>query len=79
LLFYFFQIILEKYKIEQLPIKVAPEAAQKPIIALVEQILAQKKADSSVSTADLEGMIDRLVYELYDLNASEIALIEKAI
>jgi hypothetical protein len=45
----------------------------------VEPILAQKKADSSVSTADLEGMIDRLVYELYDLNASEIAMIEKAI
>jgi hypothetical protein len=32
-----------KYKIEQLPIKVAPETAQKPIIALVEPILAQKK------------------------------------
>jgi hypothetical protein len=69
----------KKYKIEQLPIKVAPETAQKPIIALVEAILAQKKVDSSVSTADLEGMIDRLVYELYDLNASEIAIIEKAI
>jgi hypothetical protein len=69
----------KKYKIEQLPIKVAPETAQKPIIALVEQILAQKKSDSSVSTADLEATIDRLVYELYDLNASEIAMIEKAI
>jgi hypothetical protein len=43
----------------------------------VEPILAQKKSDSSVSTADLEGMIHRLVYELYDLNASEIAIIEK--
>jgi hypothetical protein len=39
--------------------------------------LSAKKADSSVSTADLEGMIDKLVYELYDLNASEIAMIEK--
>jgi hypothetical protein len=65
--------------IREIPIKIISETAQKPIIALVEAILAQKKSDSSVSTADLEGMLDRLVYELYDLNASEIAIIEKAI
>jgi hypothetical protein len=69
----------KKYKIEQLPIKVATEAEQKPILALVEQILAQKKADVRLSTAGLESAIDRLVYQLYDLNPSEIALIEKAI
>jgi hypothetical protein len=49
------------------------------VFALVEPILEQKKANCSVSTADLEAMLDRLVYELYDLNASEIATIEKAI
>jgi hypothetical protein len=45
----------------------------------VEQILAQKKADVRVSTADWESAIDTLVYKLYVLNLSEIALIEKAI
>jgi hypothetical protein len=45
----------------------------------IPPIGAQKKADSSVSTADLEARLDKLVYELYDLNASEIAMIEKAI
>jgi hypothetical protein len=45
----------------------------------VEPILAQKKSDVSVSTTDLEGAIDRLVYALYDLKEFEIAIIEKAI
>jgi hypothetical protein len=38
----------------------------------------QKKADVRLSTAALESAIDRLVYKLYDLTASEIAMIEKA-
>jgi adenine-specific DNA-methyltransferase len=54
-------------------------AVNQQIENLVEAILAQKQADSSVSTAVLEATLDRLVYELYDLNELEIAMIEKAI
>jgi hypothetical protein len=42
-------------------------------------ILVFALANVSLSTAGLESAIDRLVYQLYDLNPSEIALIEKAI
>jgi hypothetical protein len=45
----------------------------------MEPILAQKKADVRHSTAALESAIDTLVYKEYDLNLSEIAMIEKAI
>jgi hypothetical protein len=45
----------------------------------VDAILAQKKADVRLSTADWESAIDTLVYKGYDLNASEIAMIEKVI
>jgi hypothetical protein len=43
----------------------------------VTSILAQKQADPSADTSELETAIDALVYELYDLTAAEIALIEK--
>jgi hypothetical protein len=43
----------------------------------VTSILAQKQADPSADTSELETAIDTLVYELYDLTAAEIALIEK--
>ena len=35
------------------------------------------KATPSVSTADLEAEIDKLVYGLYDLTGEEIGIIEK--
>jgi hypothetical protein len=44
---------------------------------LVTEILAQKQADPKADTSELETAIDALVYELYDLTAAEIALIEK--
>jgi type II restriction/modification system DNA methylase subunit YeeA len=47
------------------------------LINLVTEILAQKQADPKADTSELETAIDALVYELYDLTAAEIALIEK--
>jgi adenine-specific DNA-methyltransferase len=69
----------KKYKIELLPIKDIPESEQQPLITLVEEIIAIKKATPSVSTAEKEGEIDRLVYGLYGLTVEEINIIEQSI
>jgi hypothetical protein len=59
--------------VEQLPIFLASETQQTPIIERVQKILAYP--DSSV-VPQLEAEIDRLVYELYGLTEEEIALVE---
>lgn len=51
-------------------------AQQKPIIALVDKILAAKKADSAADTSKLEAEIDKIVYKLYDLTDEEISSIK---
>ncbi len=65
--------------IKQLPIKVISESEQKPIVTLVEKVLAAKQATPSVSTVDSEKEIDMLVYGLYGLTGEEIEIIENSI
>lgn len=43
---------------------------------LVNQILAKKSENPSADTSAFEREIDALVYQLYELNADEIAIIE---
>jgi uncharacterized membrane protein YkoI len=38
--------------------------------------LTLKKADNRADTTELEREIDRLVYQLYELTADEIAIVE---
>lgn len=71
----FQRIILENVK--QLPIPTATPAQQQPIIALVNKILAAKKANPQADTSAWEREIDELVYELYGLTPEEIAVIEQ--
>jgi hypothetical protein len=66
-------------ELRRLPIPKIELAEQQPIIALVEQVLAQKQASPTHSTADLESAIDAAVYRLYELSAADIALIEAAV
>jgi type II restriction/modification system DNA methylase subunit YeeA len=49
---------------------------RKPIISLVNQILAAKKKDPNADTSALEKQIDELVYKLYGLTPEEIAIVE---
>jgi len=60
----------------EIPIKSAVAEQQKPIIDLVDKILAQKEVDASSDTSELEHRIDELVYELYGLTDEEIAIVE---
>ena len=62
--------------IEKIPIKNISEREQKPFIELAEKILAGRK--NANDTSDLETQIDRLVYQLYDLTAEEISIIENS-
>ncbi len=62
--------------IRNIPIPSATSAQQKPIIALVDKILASKKANPQADTSKEEAEIDRLVYQLYGLTDEEIAVVE---
>ncbi|MGD1900784.1 MAG: Eco57I restriction-modification methylase domain-containing protein [Geitlerinemataceae cyanobacterium] len=66
--------------VKQIPI---PDPKKSPIHTeqienLVAKILDRKQADPAADMSDLEGEIDRHLYQLYDLTADEIALVEAA-
>lgn len=64
--------------LDVIPIKKISFEEQKPLIKLVDRILAAKKQEAGADVSELEREIDRLVYALYDLTPDEIALIEAA-
>jgi hypothetical protein len=53
-------------------------AAQAPIVALVDRILAAKQRDARADTSEMEHEIDRHVYALYGLTPEEIQIVEDA-
>ena len=57
--------------IRNIPIPSATPAQQKPIITLVDKILAAKKANPQADTSSLESQIDELVYDFYGLTGDE--------
>lgn len=54
-----------------IPIPSVTKEQQAPIISLVNDILAAKKANPSADTSVQEAEIDRLVYDLYDVPQEE--------
>ena len=68
---------ISKTYLEQLPIPPTTTDQQQSIIALVDQILADKKQDPQANTSELEDKIDDLVYELYGLSPEEIAVVKE--
>ena len=63
--------------IRNIPIPSATPAQQKPIIALIDKILAEKKANGMADTRELEQEIDKLIYSLYGLTKEEIIIVER--
>ena len=61
--------------VRELPVVVPTEEEQRPIIALVDQILDAKQANPDSDTSDLEDEIDQLMYALYDLTEDEIVIV----
>lgn len=67
---------VDKEPLLNIPLPSATPAQQKPIIDLVDKILAAKKADATSDTTALERKIDELVYKLYGLTDEEIVIVE---
>ena len=63
---------------KELPIPDVPPDAQRPVVDVVDAILAAKDADPEAEIAAEEREIDRLVYGLYGLDEDDVAAVEGA-
>ncbi|MDB9491175.1 TaqI-like C-terminal specificity domain-containing protein [Dolichospermum circinale CS-534/05] len=63
---------------EQIPIPKISQRDQDILTQLVDQILNAKKLDPNADTTALETEIDQMVYQLYNLTAEEIQIIESS-
>ncbi len=61
---------------KKLPVPDVSPEKQKPVVILVERILAAKAKDPAADVSTLEADIDQLVYTLYGLTTDEIAIVE---
>ena len=59
--------------------KDVPQDQENEIKEKAIDVLALKKTDPKADTAGLEGEIDQLVYQLYDLTAEEIKIVEGSV
>ena len=71
----------ENYQVDKVPLMgiplVRPTLEQEaPIIALVDAILAAKKADPNADTSALEAEIDEKVFDLYGLTPEEREIVK---
>ena len=64
-------------ELKKIPFPSATAEQQKPIIALVDKILAAKKSNPKADTYALEAQVDNLVYKLYSLDEEEIRIVEE--
>ena len=62
------------FTLENFPIPEVDKKTEKEIINLVEKVIEGK--EKGIDTRELEGEIDKIVYELYNLNENEIKIIE---
>jgi adenine-specific DNA-methyltransferase len=63
----------------QLPIPSATRAEQAALEALVERILAAKRANPQADVSAWEREIDERVYRLYGLTPEEIKIVEESV
>ena len=62
-----------------IPIKVPQRSELMKFESLVDAIVEKKKLDVDAIVNDFENQIDELVYQLYDLTADEIKVVENNI
>ena len=63
-----------KYNLEEMTIPEVDKKTEKEIVNLVEKVIEGKK--KGIDTREFEVEIDKIVYELYNLNENEIKIIE---
>ena len=64
--------------VNKLPVVIPAEEQQRPIIALVNDILSAKATNPAEDTLKLEKEINKRIYELYNLTSEEIGIVEEA-
>jgi adenine-specific DNA-methyltransferase len=67
---------IDKEPLLAVPLLVPTKEQQKPVIELIDRILAAKRKNRNADTSELEREIDRLLYQLYDLTPEEIEIVE---
>ena len=69
----------DNYYIGKIPIPLLTLEDQQSIVELVEQILSTKQEDPEADSTEMEKQIDKLIYTLYGLTETEIAIVEEVI
>ncbi len=69
----------EKFTVERIPIPFISADRQRPLVELVDRILAVKDANPSDEICDLEEQIDKLVYDLYGLTTQEVKVVQASL
>jgi len=72
-------LAINKTTIEQMPLIKVPLSQQQPIINLIDQIILAKHNNPAADISMLEIEIDKLVYQLYELTAKEVRIVEENI
>jgi methylase of polypeptide subunit release factors len=68
---------ISQNKLKIIPLPKISTNSRQSFIELIDKIIFNKECNEN--TTDLEGEIDQLVYQLYDLTDEEIAIVEKSI
>ena len=66
----------DKFSVQRLPIPKISAMQERPLVDLVDRILAAKASDPDADTSEEEAEIDRMVYALYGLTEEEAAAVE---
>ncbi len=67
----------DEHYIGRIPLPANYRDKQQPIIALVDKILAAKRANPQADVTAWEREVDQLVYRLYGLTKEEIEIVEE--
>lgn len=65
--------------VRSLPIKVVDDKAQASVVALVKRLMGSKAGEGSAEDSKLEAEVNAMVYEIYDLAAADVKIIEAAL
>lgn len=65
-------------ELKRLPFKLPNNETEKKLADSAMEILEGKEKDPNFDFTDIENQIDQLVYQLYDLTAEEIKIIENS-
>ncbi len=69
----------KKVYVERLPIPSISTFSQRPFEQMIDTILRAIWDDATADTASAESEIDQMVYQLYGLSTSEIAVVEERV